>query len=92
MSQDKIDKNAINMIHEVSELIDNMNRIIKRTRSEKKLIKCVRVLASLYNTLLKILKEVGIETSNKSLDELLAELDIPEKQAKKLSKILEAIS
>ncbi|MCP8309654.1 MAG: hypothetical protein H3Z54_13345 [archaeon] len=92
MSQDKIEKNAIDVIREVSELIDKINKIVKRTKSENKLINYARVLASLYSTLLRILKEVGIETSNKSLDELLAELDIPEKQAKKLSKILEAIN
>ncbi len=89
MSQDKIEKNAIDIIREVSELIDKMNRIIKRTKSEKKLIKYARILASLYSTLLKILKEIGIESPSKSLDELLSELEIPEKQAKKLSKILE---
>ncbi|MGB9660222.1 MAG: hypothetical protein ACPLY9_06915 [Nitrososphaerales archaeon] len=89
MSQDKIEKNAIDIIREVSEHIDKMNRIIKRTKSEKKLIKYARILASLYSTLLKILKEIGIESPSKSLDELLSELEIPEKQAKKLSKILE---
>ena len=91
LSQDKIEKKAIDVIREVSELIDKINKIVKRTKSEKKLINYLRVLASLYSTLLKVLKEVGIETSNKSLDQLLSELDIPEKQAKKLSKILEAI-
>ncbi len=89
MSEDKIEKNAVDMIREVSELINKINKIVKRTKNEKKLVKYARILATLYSTLLKILKEVGIETSSKSLDELLSELEIPEKQAKKLSKILE---
>ncbi|MCP8307929.1 MAG: hypothetical protein H3Z53_02465 [archaeon] len=91
MSQDKIGKNAIDVIREVSKLIDKINSMVRRTKSEEKIINYARALSSLYGTLLKVLKEVGIESSNKSLDELLSELDIPEKQAKKLLKILEAI-
>ncbi|MCP8320829.1 MAG: hypothetical protein H3Z52_07805 [archaeon] len=91
LSQDKIGKNAIDVIREVSKLIDKINSMVRRTKSEEKIINYARALSSLYGTLLKVLKEVGIESSNKSLDELLSELDIPEKQAKKLLKILEAI-
>ncbi|MCP8303890.1 MAG: hypothetical protein H3Z50_00220 [archaeon] len=90
MGHDEIDKNAIDIIREISALIDKINEKARKTRSEKKLINYARVLASLYGALLKVLREVGIETADrKSLSELLSELDLPEKQAKKLFKILE---